>query len=132
MPSKPKILLMRPPPLYRDTRYNMRQEVINGELPALVTAVAQASKLPPPIDIFGLYEQHCPIAYGTDPAHPPNATDVPCDWIGCGGVGACHPDNVGYGEIAKAVHSAILRRLATSTTRAAKLVEADEQMRMRR
>ena len=57
----------------------------------------------------GFYEGHCLIRYGT-PGVPPNATDQPCDWIGCGGVDACHPDNVGYGEIAKAVKAAMVRR----------------------
>ena len=72
----------------------------------VVPRVALENKLPPPIDLFGMYEGHCPIAYGT-PGHPSNATDQPCDWIGCGGVDACHPDDVGYGEIAKAVRGVL-------------------------
>ena len=109
MPSKPQIFIMSPPPLYKDGRYNMEQEVLNTELPKLVPQVALQNKLPPPIDLFKMYEGHCPIRYGT-PGVPPNATDQPCDWIGCGGVDACHPDNVGYGEIAKAVKAAMVRR----------------------
>jgi len=107
MPSRPKIYLMRPPPLYKDGRYDMLQTVINGGLPTLVELIATAAGLPPPIDIFVRFEKHCPVLAGTDFAHPPNATDVACDWIGCGGVDACHPDNVGYGVIAQAVHDAI-------------------------
>ena len=107
MPSQPTLLLMTPPPLYRDGRYGMLQYVINTELPRLVPAAAAAKGLDAPIDLFSMYERHCPILSGT-PGHPPNATDLPCDWIGCGGVDACHPDNAGYGQIARVVREAIL------------------------
>ena len=107
LPSRPRILLMTPPPLYRDGRYDMMQTAINTDLPRLVPRVAAANGLAPPIDLFGAFERHCPVAAGT-PGHAPNASDVPCDWIGCGGVDACHPDNVGYGVIARAVRDAIV------------------------
>ena len=110
MASNPTILIMTPPPLYRDGRYGMLQTAINSDLPRLVPTVAKTARLAPPVDLFGLYEAHCPIASGT-PGHAPNATDEPCSWIGCGGVDACHPDNVGYGKVAAAVRDAILSRL---------------------
>ena len=69
--------------------------------------VAKTNGLPPPIDLFTLYQRHCPIVEGT-PGHPPSTKDVPCDWIGAGGVDGCHPDNIGYGKLAHAVHDAIL------------------------
>lgn len=119
MASRPRILIMTPPPLYKDGRYGMlraparriaqkaaagslpesrrvsrrvdTETAINSDLPKLVPQVATAGGLPPPIDLFGLWERHCPIASGT-PGHPPNATDTPCDWIGCGG-GSQRPPN---------------------------------------
>ena len=29
-----------------------------------------------------------------------------CDWVGSGGTDGCHPDDVGYGQVAKAVAAA--------------------------
>ena len=107
MPSRPRLMIMTPPPLYEDGRYGMMQTAINSDLPRLVPQVASAYGLPPPIDLFGLFQRHCPVAAGT-PGHAPSPVDVPCDWVGSGGVDACHPDNEGYGEIAKAVRDAIV------------------------
>lgn len=119
---KPKLYVMVPPPLYRDGRYNMNQTVINslfpGSGPSSVRTIAQALKLPEAqvIDLYSLFQKQCPVVGGT-PGHPPNATDVPCDWIGwcsgvnstqCLGIDGCHPNDVGYGQIAKLVHAAIL------------------------
>ena len=112
MASKPHVHLMTPPPLYRDGRYGMLQTAINTDLPRLVPQIATANGLPPPVNLFGLYERHCPVRAGT-PGVPPNATDVYCDWIGCGGVDACHPDNRGYGEVAKAVRDAIVAAVSS-------------------
>jgi len=106
MASKPHVLIMTPPPLYKDLRYNMLQTAINTDLPRLVPKVATDNHLAPPIDLFDVFQGHCPVVGGT-PGHPSNATDTPCDWIGCGGVDACHPSNVGYAQVAKAVHDAI-------------------------
>ena len=105
MPSHPVIHLMTPPPLYKDGVYGMNQSVINTELPRLVPQVAKAARLSPPISLFELWEGHCPVKGGT-PGHPPNATDVRCEWIA--GPDGCHPDNMGYGKIASAVHDAIV------------------------
>lgn len=118
---KPKLYVMVPPPLYRDGRYNMNQTVINslfpGSGPAAVRTIAEALGLPTSqvIDIYSLFQKQCPVAGGT-PGHAPNATDVPCDWIGwcsgvnstqCLGIDGCHPNDVGYGHVARLVHAAI-------------------------
>lgn len=108
--TRPKIFLMVPPPLYQDGRYGMNQTVINtlfpGSGPAGIRTLAAANGLPAPIDLFSLFQNHCPVVGGT-PGHQPNTTDVPCDWIATDGADACHPDNVGYGKIAAAVKTAI-------------------------
>lgn len=108
--TKPKVYLMVPPPLYQDGRYGMNQTVINtlfpGDGPAAVRTLAKQAGLPAPIDLFSLFQKHCPVVGGT-PGHAPNSTDVPCDWIASGGRDACHPSNVGYGQVAAAVKAAI-------------------------
>ena len=130
---RPAITLMIPPPLYRDGRYNFNQTVINTLLPQLVRQAARAAQDSTPddisdhtthhpdsafkynrstglpvIDIFSIFEKHCPVVGGT-PGHPANSTDVPCDWIGWNGIDACHPNNVGYAQIARAVRASIIQ-----------------------
>ena len=108
--TNPKIYLMVPPPLYQNDRYGMNQTVINslfpGNGPAGIRTLAKASGLAEPIDLFSLFEGHCPVTGGT-PGHAPNNTDVPCDWIASGGKDACHPSNEGYAQLAKAVKATI-------------------------
>jgi len=106
----PKIFLMIPPPLYQDGRYGMNQTVINslfpGDGPAGVRTLAKAAGLPSPIDLYSLWQSHCPVTGGT-PGHENNKTDVPCDWIALDGKDACHPSDTGYGKLAMAVKAAI-------------------------
>ena len=64
--------------------------------------IAQDNGLAAPVDLFSLFETHCPIAAGT-PGHLPSKAVVPCEWIATGGMDACHPDNTGYDQIARAV-----------------------------
>ena len=109
MPSRPTVYIAIPPPLYRDGVYGMLQTAINTDLPRLIPQIAAANELPPPIDLFALFQAHCPIVFGT-PGHPPNSTDLSCDWIGSGGWDACHPGDVGYLQVAKAVQTAIQQR----------------------
>jgi lysophospholipase L1-like esterase len=115
MPSHPQLLIMVPPPLYRDGVYGMNQTVINSIFPGngtnSVRAIASNAGLSAPIDLFDLFQKHCPIVAGT-PGHPPNASDVVCDWVGSGGTDGCHPDDVGYGRVAKAVAAAVRGKLA--------------------
>ena len=108
LPSKPKIHIMVPPPLYYDGCYGMNQTVINSVFPLEVPAIARANGLTaPPIDLFTLFQGGCPVVGGT-PGHPNNATDVYCDWVGSGGRDGCHPDNTGYGKVAQTVQAALL------------------------
>ena len=116
LPSKPKIWLMVPPPLYQDGRYNMNQTVINtlfpaANEPASVRAISRTLGLQAPIDLFSLFQTECPVVGGTH-GHPENKTDVPCDWVAGGGHDACHPNDIGYGKIAAAVKAAIAIHLA--------------------
>ena len=108
--TRPKIFLMVPPPLYQDGRYGMNQTVINSVFPgngqAGVRTLAKSNSLPEPIDLFSLFQTHCPVLGGT-PGHAPNRTDVVCDWIASGGRDACHPSNEGYGKVAAAVKARI-------------------------
>ena len=101
---------MVPPPLYRDGVYGMNQTVINSILPGngsrSIRAIAAKAGLRKPIDLFDLFRLHCPIVAGT-PGHSPNSSDAACDWIGSGGMDGCHPDDVGYGQVAKAVAVAV-------------------------
>ena len=109
MPSRPEILIMSPPPLYRDGVYGMLQVAVNTELQRYVPLVARANGLRPPVDLFSLWQSHCPIEAGT-PGHAPSSTDVYCDWVGSGGRDGCHPDNVGYGKLAEVVRDTILEK----------------------
>ena len=99
----------------------MISSLFPGDGPAVVRTIARALDLPSShiIDIFSLYQKRCPVVAGT-PGHAPNASDVPCDWIGwwsaanstedeCFGIDACHPHDVGYGNIAELVAAAIAR-----------------------
>jgi len=108
---KPIIYLMTPPPLYRNDAYGMNQTVINsvfpGDGPAGVRMLAKSSGLPAPIDLFSLWQEHCPVVGGTA-GHAPNNTDVTCDWIAKGGTDACHPSNDGYGHLAAAIKARIV------------------------
>jgi lysophospholipase L1-like esterase len=113
MPSKPEVHIAIPPPLYRDGVYGMLQEVVNTELPKLIPTIARDNGLAAPVDVFSLFQTHCPVTAGT-PGHPPNSTDVVCDWIGSGGRDACHPDDYGYLQLAKAVRAAIAPGDATA------------------
>lgn len=112
MPSHPEVLIMVPPPLYSDGVYGMNQSVINSIFPgngtSSIRAIASSAGLGEPIDVFDLFQKHCPIVAGTA-GHPPNASDVLCDWVGSGGTDGCHPNDVGYGRVAKAVAAAVRR-----------------------
>ena len=109
MASKPTIHVMVPPPLYVNNVYGMNQTVVNTLLPGTTTAgiraIAYEAGLTAPIDLFSLFQKHCSVTGGTPHHDPNNITD--CDWVGSGGRDGCHPDNVGYGQIAAAVKAAI-------------------------
>ena len=45
-----------------------------------IRTIAKACGLPAPIDIYSLFQKHCPITAGT-PGHAANSTDQVCDWV---------------------------------------------------
>jgi len=61
LPSRPQVHIMIPPPLYKDGQYDMNQTVINSffpgaSLPGSIRAIAQKAELPPPIDLFDVFQ----------------------------------------------------------------------------
>mmetsp|Transcript_2937 Transcript_2937/g.5598 ORF Transcript_2937/g.5598 Transcript_2937/m.5598 type:complete len:252 (+) Transcript_2937:4-759(+) len=116
LPSRPQVFTMIPPPLYKDGQYDMNQTVINSfypgtDLPGSIRAIAQTAGLPPPIDLFDVFQAHCPVVQGT-PGHNASHELVTCDWIAHGGTDACHPNNSGYGQIAQAVKHTLLEAMS--------------------
>uniref|UniRef100_A0A7S0BBQ9 SGNH hydrolase-type esterase domain-containing protein n=1 Tax=Pyrodinium bahamense TaxID=73915 RepID=A0A7S0BBQ9_9DINO len=91
--SHPKVYLMLPPPLYKQGVYSMNATVVNEAIPSLIQEVAIANGLPPPVDVFGTFKEHCPPSLS-----------MSCDWISLDG---CHPNDVGYWHIAETVGAAI-------------------------
>ena len=87
----------------------MINTVFPGGGPASVRGIAAKAGLPPPIDLFSLFEKHCPVTGGT-PGHAANDTDVNCDWVGSGGTDGCHPNDIGYGQVAALVAAAITQQ----------------------
>ena len=49
---KPLMAIMKPPPLWKDGAYGMKQSVLNDVMPKLVPQIAKEAGLPPPIDIY--------------------------------------------------------------------------------
>jgi len=105
--SKPKVLIMRPPPLYVDGRYGMNQRVCNKVIPDLLAHVRQARNLPPIVDVYSAFEDHCPVARNTVKKHN-------CTWIATDkglplrpGFEGVHPTDPGNKAIAVVVAKAI-------------------------
>eukprot|EP00049_Salpingoeca_infusionum_P012146 m.219161 g.219161 ORF g.219161 m.219161 type:complete len:231 (+) comp15109_c1_seq1:75-767(+) len=88
LPSKPKVFVAVPPPLYPPDPYDMMPTVINGVFPTLLREIASVNQLGPVIDTFS--------ALGGASLSQPNIT---CD--------GCHPVDKGYAEMAKVFASAI-------------------------
>ena len=85
MPSQPNLFLVLPPPLYTDGIYTMNKTLINSVLPQLLKSVATTALDLEPIDVYGMYASHC------DPS-----AQYWCDWT----IDGCHPNDVGYGQLA--------------------------------
>merc|ERR1719272_2184299 len=50
---EPVVVIMRPPPLWRDSDYGMNQTILNTVMPPLVPAISSLAKLSyPPIDVY--------------------------------------------------------------------------------
>lgn len=98
LPSSPRVVLVVPPPLLKDGKYGLHQNVINSILPKLVHQVAYANNISQVVDAFQMYVDHCPLwSHGV------------CDWTSIDGT---HPSDPGYTYIAFGVAGAVnnLRR----------------------
>jgi acyl-CoA thioesterase-1 len=85
LPTKPKLYVMVPPPLYPPNPYMMNKTVINDVFPILIRKIASETGAEPQvIDIFN--------ALGGANLTQPNIT---CD--------GCHPRDAGYVEIAQTI-----------------------------
>jgi len=94
--SRPKVFVADPPPIYNGSSYAsfFLTGVVNGIYPELLPQIACA----PTIPLHGTFLAHCPVASSV----PGQA----CDWLVEDGV---HPNDAGYGTIAKAVLEAIVQ-----------------------
>lgn len=92
LPSKPKVFVMIPPPLYPPDPYDMNSTVINGVLPKLLPEIA-AQGGAGVIDVFD--------ALGGANLTQPGIT---CD--------GCHPVDKGYIEIANLMYKTLSKYLA--------------------
>ena len=103
MPSNPSIWLVLPPPLYPEV-WGFQPSVINdllpGHGPAGVRTIAAEAGLAPPIDVFSMFDTHCPVQAG----------GTSCDWIS----DPIHPNQNGYMHIAEAAKAAILGHRASA------------------
>ena len=131
--DEPTILLATPPPLYQGD-YPARlagappgfpafnQSWINRELPLRTAQVASSrDALPPPIDVFGRFQQQCPVVAGTL-GHAPSPDLVVCPLMDNGVTNGpldsgLHPNSDGYTVIARAVRDAILLALGAPVDR---------------
>jgi hypothetical protein len=84
----------------------MNQTVINtifpGEGPSGIRTIAKGANLSSPIDLFSLFQKHCPVVAGT-PGHAPSKSQVKCALV----PDACHPSNEGYLKVAAEVKATI-------------------------
>jgi len=109
--SKPTVLIMRPPPLYVDGRYGMNQTVSNVIIPPLLERVRQARNLSAIVDVYSVFDQHCPVANNTRKNHD-------CTWIATNehlavrpGFEGVHPTTEGNKAMAKVVALAIRQHM---------------------
>jgi len=84
LPSKPKVFVILPPPLYPPFPYEMNETVINEIFPVLLPEIASVSGATGVIDVFS--------ALGGAALSQPGIT---CD--------GCHPVNPGYLEAAQTI-----------------------------
>lgn len=103
-------LIMIPPPSYRDARYGIDQSYVNKHLPVKIEAVSKETKTTL-IDVFSLFQVHCPISRGVMGEHTKSMNTVMCDWISFNGGDAIHPNNDGYLAIARMVASSLMRKM---------------------
>lgn len=109
--SKPTVLIMKPPPLYVDGRYGMNQKVSNEIIPGLLERIRQSRNLPPLVDVYSIFDEHCPVATNTRKNHD-------CTWIATNeqlavrpGFEGVHPTTEGNKAMAKVVALAIRKHM---------------------
>lgn len=92
LPTRPRIFVMVPPPLYKDGVGRMNATVINTMLDGQLRLIAGLQHAGV-VDIPSAFLPHCPL---------PETKD--CDWISRD---HCHPNDAGYYQMALAVRDAI-------------------------
>mmetsp|Transcript_34126 Transcript_34126/g.94361 ORF Transcript_34126/g.94361 Transcript_34126/m.94361 type:complete len:462 (-) Transcript_34126:146-1531(-) len=95
--SKPQVYIAEPPPMYRGGTYvsYFFPSVVNRVYPDLLPQIACA----PTVPLHGVFRTHCPLAS--------EMTELStCEWLVADGV---HPNDVGYGVIAKTVMETIVQ-----------------------
>lgn len=85
LPSKPKIYVALPPPLFSPYPYQMNSTVINVTFPVLLPAIASAGGAAGVIDVYTAMKGQAP--------------NITCD--------GCHPTDAGYQIIAQTFASAL-------------------------
>jgi len=111
-PAGPKVYVMIPPPLMKIGAYGMNQTVINEVFPVLVPAIAAANKLTVHrvIDIFNNFGGNAKD-FPAGGCTLQNTATAKCGYF-CSPTQSwtcdqCHPDDVGYGEMASLVQQVI-------------------------
>jgi len=105
----PEIYVMIPPPLMKTGVYGMNATVINQVLPNLVPFIAKwAGLITDPIDIFGEFGGHTLPDDDLDGCSEATVNEAKCSWY-CDvqHCDQCHPNDVGYYHMAKAVQKAL-------------------------
>ena len=106
-PNGPKVYVLTPPPLMKNTVYGMNGTVINRVLPGLVAAIGKEAKVDGIIDVFdamggktiGEFPSGGCTLTSTLPTCP-----LWCDKQSCD---QCHPNNNGYTVLASAVKAGL-------------------------
>jgi lysophospholipase L1-like esterase len=106
LPSKPKVYIATPPPLYHAT-YTMNQSAVGVIIPQILKEIATMKGV-------GFIDMITPLGGWPALSRPdfflPNSTNGGCDTPGkCKGDG-CHPDDAGHNAIARVVAGVIVTK----------------------
>jgi len=130
--SKPTFLIMRPPPLYVDGRYGMNKTVSNKVIPGLLERIRKLKNLPPIVDVYSAFDEHCPVATNTRTNHN-------CTWIATDehlavrpGFEGVHPTTEGNKAMAKVVALAVRQNMPRATNHKEVAAPADDGIATRR
>jgi len=92
LPSKPKVFIMTPLPIYHKKPYGMDPKVVNDVIRKQILNITRSNVLQAPIDAFSMFLEHCPLS------------DSHCERMKWDGV---HPNAQGDEDIAKLVFTAL-------------------------